>query len=373
MNFTDQTWIEIDHKNLIHNFNQFAISTHTGLMPVIKSNAYGHGIIEIAKTLESHSVYKLAVVHIQEALELRANQIKSKILILGFTPPLYYQEASKQEIELTIFNHQQIRDITSQSYQLKIHLKVNTGMNRLGFAPDEIQQITDNLKTHLHIEVQGIMTHFADAETPENPYTKKQLRLFNQATKFLDPEPQDIHTAASAASITFPDSRFTLTRLGISLFGIWPSSETHLLSKHSDKVPSLTLKPVLQWKTQITNIQKIPAAESIGYGCTYTTHQDSVIATIPIGYADGYPRSLSNKAHVLIGGKRAPIVGKICMNMTMIDVTHIPDTNLNDEVILIGSQNQEQITAEELANHADTIAYEILTRINWTIPIKHLR
>jgi alanine racemase len=248
---------------------------------------------------------------------------------------------------------------------LHVHLKIDTGMGRIGFPAAECDSWLPQIKKLKAIKLKGIFSHFSHAESVEGQYTRKQLEIFHQLVQRLAAEgiaPPLIHLANSAATITLPEAYFNMVRPGLMLYGVYPSPEM---------VARISLKPVLSWKTRILQLKSVPSNTSISYGETFITKRDSLIATLPIGYADGYPRLLSNRGQALVGGKRARVAGRVCMDLTMLDVTDIGKIQQGDEVVLLGTQENDAISADEMAAWADTISYEILTSIGARIPRIH--
>jgi len=263
------------------------------------------------------------------------------------TPVVYDVESLKQ---LDAVVHSSDRD-------LQVHLKVDTGMGRLGLLAAEVDSWLPTIKKLKALKIEGVFSHFSHAESVEGHYTREQLRIFREVIERLRSggiEPSVVHLANSAATITLPAAYFDMVRPGLMLYGIYPSPAM---------ANQISLKPVLSWKTQVLQVKKVPAGTSISYGQTFITQRKSLIAILPIGYADGYPRLLSNRGEVLVNGKRAPVVGRVCMDLTMIDVTDIGEIRQGDEVVLLGRQGDAEISADEMAAWASTISYEILTSI----------
>jgi len=363
INKSKRTWVEISEKNLVANFNTLSKISGSGTkkMSVVKSNAYGHDIVECAKILEKAGSDFLAVDSFEEALLLRENKIKKPILVFGYTHKDDFEKASQENISLTISNIQSLKDAVKIDSKIKIHIKADTGLHRQGFLEDEIDQVKDILLKNKNITPEGLYTHLAGAESNKfKKYTEKQISNFNKWIDGLSEINSSIitHCAASAASLVYPESRFGMVRFGISLYGLWPSEEI------KESVPDINLKPVLKWNAILSEFKKVKKGEPVGYNCSEKLSRDSVIGIVPVGYWHGYPRHASKKSFVLINGERAKVLGKVSMDMIIVDLTKIKNPKQNDTVTLVGKNKNEEVTAEELADHCDTINYEIVTRIN---------
>lgn len=365
------TRVEVSLSALRHNIRQFRkiVSEKTAIMVVIKSNAYGHGI-EVAKAVEN-DVNAFGVVNVQEGVSLRKLGIKKRIVVLGSTVEVAeIQDAKKEGLEIAIFNTDHLDQLSPEFPPLKVHIKINSGLNRLGIAPEHVGELLEKLQKMSCIHMQGLFSHLADAENPASLQTIDQLHVFQTVLeKFPDlTAPLEKHIGATAATLLFPHSHYQLVRLGIGFYGIWPSKETEESWQALYPNQQLTLQPALSFKSAIVCIQDVPAGSLIGYGGTYRTRKPSRIATIPVGYYEGLPRTLNNKGMVIINDHRAPIVGNICMNMTMVNITEIPSAKLGSTVTIIGQENNNQITIDEQATLANTIPYELLTNIPAHIP-----
>lgn len=357
-----RTWLEIDCRAIEKNYKIFRslINPKTKLMAVVKSNAYGHGLIGFAKELGRLGADWFGVDSVMEGLALRREGIKVPILVLGYTLPDKFKEAVDNDISLTISNFETLEAVQKEKFfkPLKIHIKVDTGMHRQGFLIEDLPKVLSFLQAN----VEGLYTHFAAAKNPAFPeYTKKQIAEFEQwQTAFKKVGLTPIcHASATAGAMIFPEANFDMVRIGIGFYGLWPAKEVE--SYFSGR---LTLEPVLIWKTIISEIKNLPKGTKIGYDLTETLQKESRIAIFPIGYWHGYPRVLSSISFVLVGGKRARILGRVSMDMISIDITDIKKVKIGDEVVLIGKQKKEKITAGELANLSDTSHYEIVTRLN---------
>lgn len=371
-----KTWVEIDSRALKNNIKELKkfLSPQTKMMAVVKSNAYGHGIVEVSKICVQSGIDWIGVDSVDEAIALREQGIGLPILILGYTILSALPKAVSNNIDLIVYNKETIKELgrvsSEQGREVNLHIKIETGTNRQGVSLENLLDFVNLIKQYPNLKIQGLSTHFANIEdTTDHSYAKKQLEEFKKAIKFLEENNIKIpvkHTACSAATILFPKTHFDLTRIGISLYGLWSSKETIVSAQQKNK--KINLKPCLTWKTRIAQIKKIKAGAPISYGLTEKIAQDSKIAVLPIGYWDGLDRGLSSIGNVLIKGKRCKILGRICMNICMVDVSHISDIKLEDEVVLLGKQGEEEITAEDIANKLNTINYEVVTRINPLIP-----
>ncbi len=369
------TWVEIKQSAVLHNLRQIKrlLKSQTKLMAVVKSNAYGHGMISMAQLIEKQVDY-LGVVNLNEALILRQHKIHCPIFVLTFfdLEPEQIEQAIKKNIELPIYSLAQAKLLSKIARQLdkqiKVHLKVDTGASRIGIFPVEVVNFVKRINVLPNLKLQGIFTHYAAAESMNQEYTNQQKESFRQI--IIDLEKNNLcpplqHTACSAAILTNSQTHFNLVRLGIALYGLWPAKETKQITERQKK--KIVLKPALTWKTKIIQIKQLPAGTFISYGLTYKTKKKTTIAVLPVGYWDGYDRRLSNCGEVLIHNQRCPIRGRVCMNLIMVDITHLNNTRVGDTVILLG----KEIIIEELANKIGTIAYEIMTRINPLLPRKY--
>lgn len=349
---------------------------HTGFNPgflrpsrilaMVKADAYGHGIYQVTKTCLPCGINYFAVALVEEAQTLRARGITSPLLILGPFSPEAIPVIIKEKLTPAITSLDMIAQISQearrQNTTAKLHLKVDTGLSRYGFLLSEVIPAMNKILSLPNIEIEGCFTHFAEAEKPHSLFTYQQLDLFNKTLQSIQSHDFKIplvHAANSAALLALPQSHYDMVRPGLILYGLYPNSS------FSDRIK---LKPVLSWKTHLARLQSYPAQTSIGYDRTFITKRDSLIATIPVGYGDGYSRSLSNRGVVLIRGKKAQIVGNISMDLTTLDVTDVPEVHLGDEAILIGQQGDQSISVEDLAALAGTISYEILCQIGKRVP-----
>lgn len=368
------TWLEINQKNLEFNLKQFrrAIGYKTQLIPVIKSNAYGHGLKILSTFCDTNDeVSQIAVVNLEEALALRDFGIKKSILILSFFEISQLRRQSAQIIQslaFPIYDWLTARALNQLARQkgikIRIHLKIDVGTSRIGFLPQEIisPAAIKQIKSLKNLRLEGLFSHLAASEENQK-YTKKQLAIFTgviHALKQKGINPPLKHIACTAAALRFPQSHFNAVRLGIGLYGLWPSPQTRNSS-------TINLRPALSWHTRLIQIKKIPAGTSVGYGCGFKTERNTLLGIIPVGYWDGLPRALSNCGQVLFKSQKCAILGRICMNLTMIDLTGL-NAKTGDKVTLIGGQGKNSITADNLAELTGTINYEIVTRLNPLLP-----
>jgi alanine racemase len=339
------------------------------ILSMVKANAYGHGAPAVSLALADEGSHAFGVATLEEALELRRARIIQPILVVAGVYPEQLEQFIKNQLTPVAHDLEALQrlDGTAQARgaALNVHIKIDTGMGRLGFLPSEIDLWLPNLKKLKALTIEGVFSHFSHAENVQGDYTAKQLRIFQDIVARLRSEgidPLRAHLANSAATITMPAAYFDMVRPGIMLYGQYPSPE---MKSHID------LKPVLSWQTRVMQLKRVPCGTSISYGQTFVTQRESLVATLPLGYADGYRRLLSNRGEVLIKGKRAPVAGRVCMDLTMIDVTDIAGVQPGDEVVLLGRQGDAEITADEMAAWANTISYEILTSISARVPRIH--
>lgn len=362
---------EISLENLIFNLESMHsnIAAGTKMMAVIKTNAYGHGAVKIANHIEDLDyLFGYAVATVDEAIELRKNGIKKPILILGFTFPESYPDIVKYDLRPAVFKLDMAKALSDEAVKQKktvqFHIKTDTGMSRIGFVPGEeaLKTVLDISKLE-NVELEGIFTHFAKADMTDKAATLRQLELFNSFIRDLKEHGISFklrHASNSAGIIRFKEANLDMVRAGITLYGLWPSDETER--------DIIALKPLMSIKSHIAYIKEIPANTAISYGGTYISDSPKRIATIPVGYGDGYPRSLSNKGYVLINGKKAPITGRVCMDQFMVDVTKIEEARELMEVTLLGEDNGNKITMEELGELSGRFNYELACDFTNRVP-----
>lgn len=331
-------------------------------MAVVKSNAYGHELLGFSKTLVNLGVDALGVDSITEAQALRQAGIKKPILVLGYTLPKHFGEAAAKNISLTISSFENLAAAAKLKRVINIHVKVDTGMHRQGFFVSDLPQVCALLKQSPLLNFQGLYTHFASAKKPDSQNnTLRQIHNFRQAIKIVEIfgfKPM-LHAAATAGALNYPEAHFDMVRVGIGMYGLWPSPETKKsLSK------KIKLHPALTWKTIISELKWLEKGQKIGYDFTETLKRKSHLAVLPVGYWHGLWRAFSGKADALVGGKRCKYIGRVSMDMIVVDVTDVDKVKVGDTVMLIGRQGKQEITADELAKIAGTTNYEIVTRIN---------
>lgn len=361
-----RTWLEIDTKALKANYRLFKkiIGQNTKLLAVVKSNAYGHGIVETSQYLEKFGIDFLGVDSVVEAKTLRQNGVQSPILVFGFTLPEMVDWARQNNVSLTLSNFDFLKTIKlkKSNKKLKVHIKVETGLNRQGFALDSLPKLVKELSKNRQIEVEGVYTHFADAKNPKQKLaTQRQVNIFNQAIDIFQSSGFGFitHASATSSSFIYPNAYFDMVRVGIGLYGLWPSENTKLFFEKK-----YVLKPALSWKTIITEIKDVKRGEKIGYSHSVIASKKIKLAICPIGYWHGYSRNLSDEGYLLVNGKKAKILGPISMDMIAIDITHIKDAKFNQEVTVIGRENSRDVTIDQLAKLSKTTNYEFVTRIN---------
>jgi len=370
-------WVEIDRSALTHNIRQFRklIGKKRKFLATVKANAYGHGMLEVSQTALAAGADWLGVQSLEEGVLLREKGFTCPILALGYVPFEGLKEAVAGEMRLTVYNFETLDRLVQVCRELRkkanLHLKIETGTYRQGITEEDVLSFARKAREFPELVLEGISSHFANIEdTTDHSYAQYQLDTFKRIVGMLEKNKIEIplkHMSCSASAILFPDTYFDMVRAGISIYGLWPSKETFLSCRLQNREP-LLLKPVLSWKTRVVQVKKVPRGAFIGYGCTYRASRESTLAVVPVGYYDGYDRRLSNSSYVLVKGKRAPLRGRVCMDFIMADVTDIPGVEVEEDVVLLGNDGEESITANDLASLVGTINYEIVTRINPLIP-----
>ena len=368
--FPITTWAEINLAAIAHNVRELKRVAAPGaqFMAVVKADAYGHGAVQTARIALDNGTVMLAVSRVSEGIVLREAGIECPVLVLGYVSPGEIALSLQNNLTHTVFNRRQaeiLSDIARQTgSSAKVHVKIETGMGRLGFEAcnDVVNEVIAVARLD-HLELEGIFTHFAMSDTADKDYTRKQLARFQDVLHELRRTGVEIplkHAANSAAIIDMPNTHLNIVRAGIAMYGLYPSEEV-------DK-SRVALRPAMSFKTQVGHIKRVPAGYRVSYGCTYVTKEPTLIATIPVGYADGYSRLLSSRSEVLIHGQRAPVVGRVCMDQCMIDIGHIDDPAVGDEVVLWGRQGEAILPVEDIAAKMGTINYELVCMVNVRVP-----
>lgn len=365
---TRPTVAVIDTGALEFNYRQLAglMPPGSGVMAVVKANAYGHGDVEASRVFESLGCDSLGVALAEEGIRLRKAGIKAPIVVLGGIYPGQVEDIFTYGLTPVLFDLElaALIDARAAGYGTakKVHLKIDTGMCRLGVMPADIAGFIEAFKGLRHLELEGVMSHFAEAEAEDGEFSAGQLKVFLESVDFIRGAglaPRLVDMANSAAAVGFEASRLSLVRCGIMLYGAYPSERFR---------PEIELRPAMQVKTRILCVKRVPPGTPVSYGRTFVTERESLIATLPIGYGDGLPRRLSNNGEVLVRGERAPVAGTVCMDLTMCDVTGIDGAAPGDEVVVLGRQGEDIITAEETAERLGTISYEIFCNISARVP-----
>lgn len=359
MMITSLVDLSVDLSALRHNYRQLRrrLSPGVKLLAVVKADAYGHGLVPAARTLAASGAEYLGVASLEEGLALRQEGLTIPILLLMGIVPRESQAAVAADLEVVLYRPDVALALEAAARSLgkkaRVHLKVDTGMGRLGVMPQEVPPFLESVKNSPHLEVLGLISHLAMADSPDNNYTKKQLEVFLALLNAARGQGWDLpysHIANSAALMEFPEAHFGMARPGISLYGSPPSPA---------RAWGVDLKPVMSFTTQVLQLKRLPPGHNISYGGTYTTGDWGTLAVLPAGYCNGYPRLLSNRGEVLVRGRRAPIRGRVCMNLTMVEVSHLPDLAPGEPVTLLGVDGDDRLTADDLAGWAETISYEI--------------
>ncbi len=368
---TGRTAVYIHMDRLLHNLRAMraVLPEQTGLVAVLKTNAYGHGAEAIARVLEEETgIWGYALATAEEAIALRDAGMQKPMLILGYTWKDAYEALIERDIRMAVFRPDTLEQLSAaaagKGKAARVHIKVDTGMSRIGITPDEagVRYVKQACET-AGVEVEGIFTHFARADERDPQSAREQASRFEAFLGRLREERIDIplsHCDNSAGMLLVPHGKMALARAGITMYGLWPSAE----------VPRerIALKPVLEWKSRVVFVKDIPAGTEVSYGGIWKAPVPSRIATIAVGYGDGYPRSLSGRGEVLIRGRRVPIVGRVCMDQLMADVTALPQVREDDVVTLIGRDGAEEITAEEIGDRSGRFNYELVCDINPRVP-----
>jgi len=347
-----------------------AVATPSRFAAVVKANAYGHGLATVGRAL-AESVDGFCVYRVEEALALRTGGVTKPVLVLGPIEPRDLELAHASRLSITLWDdgafRTMLRDVARRSGRpFAVHAKIDTGTTRLGIRARDAGAAIASYLGDRDLDVRGIYTHLAAAEELERAFTLEQLARYDDVLAPFEREIRERgirrHAAASAAAMLFPQARYDIVRAGIATYGIWPSERTRAAA------PELALEPALTWSTELAVVHAVDAGTSVGYGCTFVTERASTIGVLPIGYSEGLPRAASGRAEVLVRGRRAPIVGRVCMNMAFVDLTRIPEARAGSTVTLIGRDGDEQIDANEWGAWCDSIGYEIVARLPAGIP-----
>ncbi|UCE51073.1 MAG: alanine racemase [Desulfobacterales bacterium] len=375
-------WAEVDLNAYAHNIKELRRITHPNarLMAVVKANGYGHGACVVAREALQNGAEWLGVARINEAIQLRTEGFAAPILIFGYTPPDLADKLIEFDLTQTVYSYSTAEVLSSKAQSrgktIRIHIKVDSGMGRLGLLPqvlvsptasqdpksDPVREI-ESIAKLTGLETEGIFTHFATADSADKSYANKQLDIFLEFLNRLRQaglDPPIKHAANSSALIDLPESHLDLVRPGIATYGLYPSDEVNK--------KRVTLKPVMALKSRIIHLKQVPAGFNVSYGITYQTEKPTTIATVPVGYADGFNRLLSSRGDMLVHGQRVPIIGRVCMDLSMLDVRDLSNVNLEDEVVIFGQQGDESITADEIASRLNTINYEVVSTVMERVP-----
>ena len=367
------TWAEIDLDAIAHNVR--AIQAHVGpdtaIIAVVKANAYGHGAVPVARTVLESGATRLAVARLEEGIQLRQAGITAPILVMGYTLPAQAPALVHWDLTPTVNTPEGAQALSAAAEaagrRRAVHVKVDTGMGRYGLLPDEVVDFVRALAALPGLTLEGLYTHFAVADLADKSYTHQQFNRFLEVVQAVEAAGFSIplkHAANSAATLDLPETHLDAVRPGLILYGMRPSDEVE---------PAIPLRPALTLKSHVARLRTLPPGSSISYGRTYITTRPTPVALVPVGYGDGYHRLASNRGAVLIRGRRAPILGRVCMDQLVVDVSDIPDAAQDDEVVLIGRQEDEEITAEEVAGWFETINYEVTTSLLPRVARRYVR
>ncbi|WP_369899957.1 alanine racemase [Bacillus manliponensis] len=364
------TIIEINLNAIKHNINEFknhVNDENIAIMAAVKANGYGHGAVGVATAAVAAGVSHLAVAFIDEGIELREAGITVPVLILGYTPKAAVIDAIEYDIMMTVYRLEDVRYMNEVAKRAgkkaRIQIKIDTGMSRIGLQEEEVKPFLEEVKEMQYVKVEGIFTHYSTADEIDKAYTIMQTELFEKAVSIATEVGLDIpliHSSNSAGTMELKHTFQNMVRVGIGMYGMYPSKEV-------DKT-TVSLQPALTLKSRVAHIKRAKASRGVSYGNTYVTTGEEWIATVPIGYADGFSRQLSSKGHALINGIRVPVIGRVCMDQLMLNVTKAMPIEVGDEVVFYGKQNMEEISVEEVADMLGTINYEVTCMLDRRIP-----
>jgi alanine racemase len=372
---TELSWCEIDSEALQGNIEALRalVGQDRLLAPAVKANAYGHGLEVCARAFVDGGADWLAVNALFEARRIRELGLDVPVYVMGYVAPDDVDEALSLGCHLVVYDSDVVEAAARAAgpSPAQLHIKLETGNNRQGLAEDDALALARVIHADSRVQLAGLATHFADVEdTTDHTFAAAQMVRFHAFVSALAAEGIVVryrHVSNSAATILWPEAHLELVRAGIACYGMWPSTETYVSALEAGR-GRIQLRPAMSWKTRVVQVRDVPAGEYVGYGRTFRTTHPTRLAVLPVGYYDGYDRGLSNLAHVLVRGCRAPVRGRVCMNLTMVDVTHVPGVHVGDEVVLLGCDGDERISAEQMAGWAGTINYEVTTRINDRVP-----
>lgn len=392
MSATARAWIEVDLERLRQNYrNLSALVKPAQVAAVVKSEAYGHGLVAVAKALESEDLWGLCVVTPQEGIKLRISGFSKPILVVGASFPEEMADALLANLRLALYDLEQARALSHAAALLGqtaiVHLKIDTGLSRLAVPSDDVLDFYSQVARLPGLQIEGVYSHLADAEGLDQSYTLDQFHRFREGLTHLEEaglHPGLCHIGASAAAILLEKTRLDLVRIGISLYGFWPSEETRILhygahanlaqrrldefSDHNPPKLEDLFAPVLSYRARVIQTKWLKRDTKVGYGCTFETQRPTRVAILPVGYAEGYDRHLSNCGEVLLNGRRARVLGRVCMNLTVVDITDIQGVKQGTVATLLGQDGSGEIRAEEWAQKIGTIQYEVITRLPASIP-----
>ena len=364
------TSVSVDLSALAQNLAQVRrLAPHSEVLAVVKANAYGHGAVEVTRALQRLAVHRFGVATLEEGIALRQAGIHDAILVMGATVPAQFADLVAHQLTPVLFRADMVQafadKIPAGAKPYPVHVKIETGMGRLGLSPEQLPHLIAGPAFQTVLYLEGLMTHLADADNDDTRHTEAQLTRFQQSLESLRQRGLAlplVHAANSAAIVKYPASHYSLVRPGIMLYGYQTTDEMTSTSQ---------VRPILTWRTIVAHLHNLQPGYSVSYNRTFVASRPSRIAVLRIGYADGYNRLLSNRGEVLIGGRRVPVIGRVCMDMTLVDVTDVPGVDIGHEAVVIGQQGQERITAADLASWQQTIPYEILCAIGPRVPRQH--
>ncbi|MBM2826070.1 MAG: alanine racemase [Dehalococcoidia bacterium] len=362
-------WAEIDLDAIAHNIKEIQrrVGGNREILAVVKANGYGHGAVQVAKEALRSGARRLGVACADEGVQLRQAGITAPVLVMGYTPEWEAVKLIANDLTPTVTTRKLALALAAASSQkgrvTPVHIKIDTGMNRLGVSPGEAEELVSLIRSLPSLSAEGLYTHFASADELDKEFTYQQFKVFLQTAERLPAIPYR-HAANSAAILDLPEMGLEIVRPGVSVYGCYPSNSVGR---------SVELRPALTLKSRVARLQWLAPGETVSYGRTWMAKERCRIALVSCGYADGLPRLLSNVGHMLVRGVRVPIVGRICMDQCIVDVTHVPGIELDDEVVIIGRQGEEEITAGDVAQEAQTISYEILCGISARVPRLYIK